>query len=122
MLRREPAFPYTTAAQVLKGLCGAQISPEHLRRLTNRAGSQEALRQIEEAKALVEATAAQIRHQREAELRDRDRKKQKRPAVLLVGLDGGWVKSREQKKGMEGKVGVLVSEIDPRFANEDADA
>jgi hypothetical protein len=107
------SWPYATAAQVLKGLCGAQISPEHLRRLTNRAGSQEALRQVEEAKALVEPTAAQVRQQREAELRGRTRKKQKQPEELLVGLDGGWVKSREHKKGMEGKVGVLVSEIDP---------
>src|SRR6266567_200621 len=28
------SWRYATAAQVLKGLCGAQISPEHLRRLT----------------------------------------------------------------------------------------
>ncbi len=83
------SWPYATAAQVLKRLCGAQISLEHLRRLTNRAGSQEALRQVEEAKALVEPTAAQVRHQREAELRGRERKKQKRSEVLWVGLDGG---------------------------------
>ncbi len=107
------SWPYVTAAQVLKRLCGAQISPEHLRRLTNRAGAQEALRQGEEAKALVEPTAAQVRKQREAGLRGRDRKQQQRPEVLLVGLDGGWVKSRKHKKGMEGKVGVLVSEIEP---------
>lgn len=44
------SWPYATAAQVLKRLCGAQISPEHLRRLTNRAGSQEPLRQVEEAR------------------------------------------------------------------------
>lgn len=113
VLRREPAFPYATAAQVRKRLCGAQISPEHLRRLTNRAGSQEALQQVEEAKALVEPTAAQVRKQREVELRGRPRKKQKRPEMLWVGLDGGWIKSREHKKGMEGKVGVVVSEIEP---------
>lgn len=52
-----------------------------------------------------------MRKLREAELRGQARKKQ--PEVLLVGLDGGWVKSREHKRGMEGKVRVLVSEIDP---------
>lgn len=107
------SWPYATAAQTLKRLCGAQISPEHLRRLTNRAGSREALRQAEEAKALVEPTAAQVRKQREVELRGQPAKQQKRPELLWVGLDGGWVKSREHKKGMEGKVGVVVSEIEP---------
>ena len=105
-------WPYTTAAQVLKRLCGAQISPEHLRRLTNRAGSREALRQVKEAQALVEPTAVQMRKQRELELGGRS-PKQQQPQILWVGLDGGWVKSREHKKGMEGKVGVLVSEIEP---------
>ncbi len=107
------SWPYATAAQTLQRLCGAQISPEHLRRLTNRAGSREALRQVEEAKALLEPTAAQVRKQREAEQRGQPAKQQQRPEMLWVGLDGGWVKSREHKKGMEGKVGVVVSEIEP---------
>ena len=105
------SFPYVTAAQVLKHLCGAQISPEHVRRLTNRRGSQEAARQAAEAKAVIEPSAAQVRKEREAELRRQAR--QKRSALLLVGLDGGWIKSREQKRGMEGKVGVIVSEMEP---------
>ncbi len=29
---------------------------------------------------------------------------------MLVGLDGGWVCSREQRGGMEGKVAVVCSE------------
>jgi hypothetical protein len=33
--------------------------------------------------------------------------------LLLVGLDGGWIKSREQKRGMEGKGGVIVNEMEP---------
>lgn len=106
------SFPYVTAAQVLNDLCGAQISPEHVRRLTNRTGSQEAVRQAAEAKAIIEPTAAQVRKQRESELRPRVKKKQEPPALLLVGLDGGWIKSREQKRGMEGKVGVIVSEME----------
>lgn len=105
------SFPYGTAAQVLNHLCGAQISPEHVRRLTNRRGSQEALRQAAEAKAVVEPSAAQVRKQREIE--GRRQGKQKPPSMLLVGLAGGWIKSREQKRGMEDKVGVIVSEVEP---------
>jgi len=107
------SWPYATAAQTLQRLCGAQISAEHLRRLTNRAGSPEALRQAEEAKVLLEPTAAQVRRQREIEGAGSATKKQQRPQMLWVGLDGGWIKSREHKKGMEGKVGVVVSEIEP---------
>lgn len=107
------SFPYVTAAQVVNDLCGAQISPEHVRRLTNRTGSQEAVRQAAEAKAIVEPTAAQVRKQREAQVRQGAHQKLEPPALLLVGLDGGWIKSREQKGGMEGKVGVIVSEMDP---------
>ncbi len=55
------SFPYVTAAQVGKDLCGAQISPEHVRRLTNRTGGQEAARQAAEGKAIVEPSAAQVR-------------------------------------------------------------
>ncbi len=83
-----------------------------MRRLTNRTGSQEAARQAAEAKAIVEPTAAQVRKQRESELRRGAKKKSQPPALLLVGLDGGWIKSREQKRGMEGKVGVIVSEME----------
>jgi hypothetical protein len=35
------------------------------------------------------------------------------PAWLQVGLDGGWLPSREQKGGMEGKIGVVASRIEP---------
>jgi hypothetical protein len=31
---------------------------------------------------------------------------------MLVGLDGGWVCSREQRGGMEGKVGVVCSHME----------
>jgi len=46
-------------------------------------------------------------------LRQGVRKKQEPPALLLVGLDGGWIRSREQKRGMEGKVGVIGSSMEP---------
>lgn len=102
-----------TAAQVLNDLGGAQISAEHVRRLTNRAGSQEAVRQAAEAKTIVAPSAAQVRKQRESEVRQQSKKRPEPPALLLVVLDGGWIKSREQKRGMEGKVGVMVSEVEP---------
>jgi hypothetical protein len=31
---------------------------------------------------------------------------------LQVGLDGGWLLSREQKGGMEGKIGVVASQVE----------
>jgi hypothetical protein len=52
----------------------------------------------------------QIRAQRAP--RDREGKPDQ-AACLQVGLDGGWVPSREQKGGMEGKIGVVASQIDP---------
>jgi hypothetical protein len=91
------SFPSMTAAQVVNDVCGAQISAEHVRRLTNRVGSQEAVHQAAEAKEIVEPGAAQVRQQRESELRRRSKKRPEPPAMLLVGLDGGWMKSREQK-------------------------
>ncbi len=64
------------------------------------------------AKQLVEPSAAQVRAERETELRRGQSKKPKRPETLLVGLDGGWVNSREHKKGMAGKGGVSASEME----------
>lgn len=55
---------YATAAQVVRRLCGAQISAEQVRRLTNRAGSLEDARQDTEAKSIVEPTTTQVRKQR----------------------------------------------------------
>jgi hypothetical protein len=37
---------------------------------------------------------------------------QEKPAWLQVGLDGGWLPSREQKGGMEGKIGVVASQVE----------
>lgn len=101
------AWPYATAASELAQLCGATISSEQVRQLTIRQGTQEARQQAQAAATLVESTAVVVRAERE----------QTRlcpvsatpPARLLVGLDGGWIPSREQRGGMEGKVGVVVS-------------
>lgn len=105
------SWPYQTAAQVLHDLSGAQVSPEEVRQLTIAAGMREAEQQRQEAARLVAPTADDVRAQRgerdgEGTLR--------RPAVerLVVGLDGGWIPSREQAGGMEGKVGVVSTGVE----------
>lgn len=105
------AWPYATAARELARLCGASISPEHIRHLTSQAGTEEARQQMQAAAALVEPTAAKIRAERDHESLCPTHAMP--PALLVVGLDGGWVKSREQQGGMEGKVGVVVSGVEP---------
>lgn len=107
------SWAYDEAAQVVRDLCGAQVSAETVRALTNAAGQQEVARQTAQAHDQVTPTAAQVRAERG----------ERRPAAgmpaasesdgppaaeLLVGLDGGWIPSRDQSGGMEGKVGVVA--------------
>jgi hypothetical protein len=105
------SWPYGVAAGVLGDLCGAAISPETVRRLTNSAGAEEARRQEAAAERVLNPTGAQVRQEREAMLSG-PASGEDGPRVLFVGLDGGWVPSREQKGGMEGKVGVVASEVE----------
>jgi hypothetical protein len=96
------SWPYRTAARVLHELCGARVSAETVRQVARRVGegavaeetaaAREALTPPQRADAPPEATPA--------------------PDQLLVGLDGGWVPSRDQRGGMEGKVGVLATEVE----------
>lgn len=105
------SWAYQTATGVIADLCGSQLSAETIRQLTNEAGQAEAQRQAAQAYRLVEPTAQQVREEREP-----DRGSSGKPKVvhrLLVGMDGGWIGSREQKGGMEGKVAVLASEVEP---------
>lgn len=103
------SWPYQTAATVLHGLCGAEISDEWVRHLTNAAGSQEARSQREAAQALVAPPLAISTAEREVHLAP---PQPAAPEQLLVGLDGGWIPSREQAGGMEGKVGVVATEME----------
>jgi len=94
------SWPYRVASSTLKRLSGAQISVEEIRLLTNHHGKQRAVQQQAEAEQVcsslaVEAPAAQNAEQ-----------------PMLVGLDGGWVCSREQRGGMEGKVAVVSSRME----------
>jgi hypothetical protein len=94
------SWPYRVAANLLKKLSGAHISAEEIRLLTNRQGKLRAVQQHEEAeRASSEASFAPAAASLEKE-------------PLLVGLDGGWVCSREQRGGMEGKVAVVCSQME----------
>jgi Uncharacterised protein family (UPF0236) len=103
------SWPYTTAALVLHELCGAAISAEWVRQLTNAAGIHEATAQWDAAQALVTPPLAISAAEQQQHLAEADREA---PAQLLVALDGGWVPSRDQRGGMEGKVGVVAAEAE----------
>lgn len=109
------SWPYATAAQVLHDLCGAQVSHEEVRRWTVRQGAQEAQDQQTEAETLLAPTAQQVRSERDAAARAQRldvaaaAAAPPTPQRLTVGLDGGWLPSREQPGGMEGKVGVVTT-------------
>jgi hypothetical protein len=98
------------------------VSAEQVRHHTRQIGAHEAQAQQAEAEHLLQPTAEQVRAEREAQ--DRADWEQRRgrakgqgqasvPDRLIVGLDGGWVPSREQPGGMEGKVGVVATGVAP---------
>lgn len=95
------SWSYRQAAQVLARLSGAQISAEEIRLLTNRHG--QALATLQE-QAPRDTAATSTPHQGEGN-DDPDQSDR-----LIIGLDGGWVPSREQRGGMEGKVAVIARE------------
>lgn len=105
------SWPYQTAALVLRTLCGAEISAESVRLLTNAAGHVAAQAEAAAAARLIAPTASEIRAERATALREPPRRGSA-PTQLLVGLDGGWVPSRDRPGGMEGKVGVVATEVE----------
>jgi hypothetical protein len=109
------SWPYETAAKVLGDLCGARISAEWVRRLTERSGGEEARAQVESAQKVVSPTAEEARAEEQARASQAlmAQGKPEVPELLLIGMDGGWVASRDQQGGMEGKVGVVASEMEP---------
>jgi len=94
------SWPYRVASQLLKKLSGAQISAEEIRLLTNQQGKRRASQQQAEAELACSSPAQEVPGAQQAE------------QPMLVGLDGGWVCSREQRGGMEGKVAVVCSEVE----------
>jgi len=98
---------------VLRELCGARSSAESVRQFTVAAGQREARTQAEAAARLVAPTGADVRTERASALGGACDGADAAPVRLLVGLDGGWVPSRDQPGGMEGKVGVAATEVQP---------
>jgi transposase len=106
------AWPYETAAGVLKRLSGVHLSDERLRQLTNEQGSCLA-RQHQDHAQQVLAEAINLPLIRRERALTAPAAKSEPPEWLQVGLDGGWVPSREQKGGMEGKIGVVATHVEP---------
>ena len=79
------SWPYRAASSLLRRLSGAQISAEEIRLLTNRGGQQRATQQQEEAERICSTPAREAPAAQQVE------------QPMLVGLDGGWVCSREQR-------------------------
>jgi hypothetical protein len=94
------SWPYRVASRLLQKVSGAQISAEEIRLLTNRQGQQRAAHQQEEAERTCSTAEAGRPAPENAE------------QPMLVGLDGGWVCSREQRGGMEGKGAVVCSQME----------
>jgi hypothetical protein len=93
------SWPYRAASAVLKRLSGAHISAEEIRLLTNQHGQQWAAQQQAEAERICSEPAQPPATTDQAE------------QPRLVGVDGGWVGSREQRGGMEGKVAVVCAQV-----------
>lgn len=106
------SWPYETAAGVLKRLSGVQQSSERLRQLTNEQGSLLAKQQQAQAQQVLSDAISlpPIRAQRAQQV---PKAQPEPPPWLQVGLDGGWLPSLEQKGGMEGKIGVVASQVEP---------
>jgi transposase-like protein len=93
------SWPYQQAAQALARLSGAQISAEEIRLLTNRCGQELARGQEQAAVAAMSRAEPSVEQVREVAAPEER---------MIIGLDGGWIPSREQRGGMEGKVAVVV--------------
>jgi hypothetical protein len=118
------SWPYRVASHLLKKLSGAQISAEEMRLLSNRHGKQRAAHQQAQAEQACATPAEETLAEQNgkppnplpevvpAESTEEVLAEQNEKSPLLVGLDGGWVCSREQRGGMEGKVAVVCSQME----------
>jgi len=92
------SWPYETAAGILHRLSGVPLSDERFRQLTNERGRERAGLQQAQADQLLEEAVNMIQVRAEREARQ-STARHKPSGWLQVGLDGGWVCSREQKGG-----------------------
>jgi hypothetical protein len=106
------SWPYETAAGVLRRLSGVCLSDERLRQITNEQGQAVAKAHRAQAEPVLKAAVSmeQIRRER---AQTEPAAPPSPPQWLQVGLDGGWLPSREQQGGMEGKIGVVASHVEP---------
>lgn len=90
---------------------GVQLSDERLRHIANEQGNVVANEHREQAEQVMHEAVSmeQIRAQR---AHTSSSPTQEQSAWVQVGLDGGWLPSREQKGGMEGKIGGVASQVD----------
>ena len=91
------SWPYRAASATLKRRSFAEISAEEIRLLTNRHGKPRAVHQQAEAEQACSTPAPEA---------------PSGEPPMLVGVDGGWVCSREQRGGMEGKVAVVCAQVE----------
>ncbi len=104
--------PFARAARTLHAQTGAQVSPETVRQQTIRHGTTIAQQHAEVAERLLNPPATAIRAEREATLAAPLALPTAPPSQLLVELDGGWIASRDQAGGMEGKVAVIATGVE----------
>ena len=106
------AAPFARAAHMLHEQAGAPVSPETVRQQTIRHGATVAQQHGQVAERLLAPTAAEVRAEREAILTAPLAPPAAPPSQLLVELDGGWIASRDQAGGMEGKVAVVATGVE----------
>jgi hypothetical protein len=90
------SWPFATAAWVLQRLSGTPVSAEWVRQVSEQVGTDLGQTQAEDAEA-------QYAGQLPLPVVEPP------PQQMLVALDGGWVGSRQQPGGMEGKVAVIAT-------------
>lgn len=90
------SWPYAQAAQVLTKVRGATLAPETIRACVHTVGTTVATAQATAATAVWTPSSHTAPAPPEPP-----------PATLEVALDGGWIRSRDNARGMEVKVGVV---------------
>jgi hypothetical protein len=90
------SWPFATAADVLERLSGAAVSPEWIRQVSEAQGAVLGQQQADEAEALYAGTIPLP-------------VVEPAPPDVVLALDGGWVRSRDNASGMEGKVAVIAT-------------
>ena len=105
--------PFARAAHTLQQQAGAQVSAETVRQQTLRHGTAVAHAHAQVAEQLLNPAVADLRAEREVTLAAPVAAPSPAPRQVVVELDGGWIASRDQTGGMEGKVAVVATGVEP---------